>query len=89
MALSKEKADLFFTTDMALPGAVVISEFANAWPIEDTFRNVRQSLGAERPQCWRSEGPQRAAAFAYLLYAVIWMWYIKHGYHSSSLSPTP
>jgi hypothetical protein len=85
----KEKDDFFVTTDLTLAGAVVISEFANRWPIEDTFRNVKQFLGAEHPQCWSGQGPQRAAAFPYLLYGVIWLWYINHAYPSTSLPTTP
>ena len=85
----KEKDDFFVTTDLTLAPAVVISEFANRWPIEDTFRNVKQYLGAEHPQCWKGRGPERAAAFAYFLYGVIWLWYIRHGYASTSLPATP
>jgi len=82
----KEKDDFFLTTDVALPGAVVISEFANRWPIEDTFRNVKQFLGGEEPQSWRGKGPERVAGFAYFLYALIWLWYIQHGH---ALTPLP
>jgi hypothetical protein len=85
----KEKDDFFFTTDLALAAAVVISEFANRWPVEDTFRNVKQYLGAEHPQSWKGRGPERAAAFAYFLYGVIWLWYIRHGHACTPLFRTP
>jgi hypothetical protein len=52
----QEKDDFFVTTDLALAPATVASEFANRWPIEDTFRNVKQYLGAEHPQCWKARG---------------------------------
>jgi len=85
----KEKNDFFVTTDLELAPATVVSEFANRWPIEDTFRNVKQFLGAEHPQCWKGRGPERSAAFAYFLYGVIWLWYIRHGHASSALPATP
>jgi len=85
----KEKDDFFVTTDLELAPNVVVSEFANRWPIEDTFRNVKQYLGAEHPQCWKGRGPERAAAFAYFLYGVSWLWYIRHGHPSTMLPATP
>ena len=85
----KEKDDFFLTTDLALAGATVVSEFANRWPIEDTFRNAKQFLGAEQPQCWKGSGPERAVAFAYFLYGLVWLWYIKHGYGSVPLPSMP
>jgi len=85
----KEKDDFFFTTDLSLAGAVVVSEFANRWPIEDTFRNVKQFLGAEEPQSWRGQGPARAAGFAYFLYALVWFWYLRHGHAETPLPTAP
>lgn len=85
----KQKDDFFFTTDIDMNPATVISEFANRWPIEDTFRNTKQFLGGEEPQCWKRHGPERAAGFAYFLYGVVWLWYLKHGHASTPLVSTP
>ena len=85
----RERDDFFVTTDLNLAPQTVISEFANRWPIEDTFRNVKQFLGAEQPQCWMGRGPERVAAFAYFLYGVIWLWYIRHGHACTPLETTP
>lgn len=85
----KEKDDFFVATDLSLAPATVVSEFANRWSIEDTFRNVKQYLGAEHPQCWKGRGPERAAAFAYFLYGLIWLWYIRHGHASTALPTVP
>lgn len=85
----KEKDDFFITTDLDLAPPTVVSEFANRWPIEDTFRNVKQYLGAEQPQCWKGLGPQRAAVFPYLLYGLIWFWYIRHSHSPLALALTP
>lgn len=85
----KEKDDFFFTTDLHMDPATVISEFANRWSVEDTFRNVKQFLGGEEPQCWKGRGPGRAAGFAYFLYGAVWLWHIQHGHASTSPLSTP
>lgn len=85
----KEKDDFFVTTDLDLLPQTVVSEFANRWPIEDTFRNVKQFLGAEQPQSWKGRGPERVAGFAHFLYGVIWLWYIRHAHTSTALPTTP
>jgi len=38
------------------------------------------SLGGEDPQTWTGEGPERAAALSFWIYAAVWLWYIPtHG----------
>lgn len=76
----KEPDDFFFTTDLAAAPGQVPADYAGRWSIEDTFRDVKQLLGAEDPQCWKGQGPERAAALSLLLYSLIWAWYIPaHG----------
>jgi hypothetical protein len=41
--------------------------------VEDTFRNVKQYLGAEQPQSWKDIAPERAGAFSYLVYGAVWL----------------
>lgn len=72
-----EPDDFFFTTDLGAPGGRVASDYAGRWSIEDTFRNVKQSLGGEDPQTWKGQGPERAAALSLWLYAAVWQWYIS------------
>ena len=85
----KEKDDFLFTTDLSLLPAAVISEFADRWPIEDNFRNLKQFLGVEEPQSWKGEAPEKVAAFGYFLYGLIWTWHIEHGYPSVPLQSSP
>jgi hypothetical protein len=73
----KEKDDFFFTTDITMQPAQVVEHYASRWAIEDTFKNVKQSLGAEDPQLYAQQGPQRAAAFSFWLYSMVWYWYLK------------
>jgi hypothetical protein len=69
----KEKDDFFFSTDIADDAALAVSDFADRWSIEDTFRNVKQYLGAEQPQSWKGIAPERAGAFSYFVYGVVWL----------------
>ena len=80
----KEKDDFFVTTDTGLAPARVVEEYAARWAVEDTFRNVKQFLGAQEPQNWKGQGPERAGALAYLVYGIVWLWYIRHGYGSAA-----
>ena len=72
----KEHDDFFFTTDLKAAPATVASQYAGRWSIEDTFRNDKQCLGAEDPQCWQGDGPERAAALSFWIYSAVWLCYI-------------
>lgn len=71
-----EPDDFFFTTDLSATGAQVVSRYAGRWSIEVTFRDAKQGLGAEDPQCWKRQGPERAAALSLWLHGLIWCWYL-------------
>ncbi len=76
----KEHDDFFFVTDTQAPPEQVAGDYAGRWSIEDTFRDVKQFLGGQDPQCWKGKGPERAAALSLWLYSAVWMWYIRtHG----------
>jgi hypothetical protein len=73
----KEKDDFFFTTDLKLTPAEVISGFAGRWSIEDTFKNTKQFLGGQEPQTFKGKGPELAAALSLWLYSVVWLWFLQ------------
>ena len=73
----KEKDDFFFSSDLTLSGAEVISQFAGRWSIEDTFKNTKQLLGSQEPQTWKRQGPERVAALSLWLYSMVWLWYLQ------------
>jgi hypothetical protein len=73
----KEKDDFFFTNDLKLTPAEVISGFAGRWSIEDTFKNTKQFLGGQEPQTFKGKGPGRAAALSLWLYSVVWRWFLQ------------
>ena len=69
--------DDFFMTDYPDATATqVVARYVGRWSIEICFREVKQVLGAEDPQSWKGEGPERAAALSFWLYSAIWAWYL-------------
>jgi DDE superfamily endonuclease len=71
-----EPDDFFITTDRTATGAEVASRYAGRWSIEVCFRDVKQDLGAQDPQTWKRQGPERAASLTLWLHALVWCWYL-------------
>jgi hypothetical protein len=75
-----EEDDFLFTTNLSASPEMVAGDYADRWAIEDTFKYTKQLLGAEDPQTWKGQGPERAAAFSFWIYSMIWLWYLRvHG----------
>lgn len=71
-----EPDDYFFTTDLAATAADTATRYSGRWAIEITFRDTKQHLGGENPQCWKRQGPERAAALSLWLHGLIWCWHL-------------
>jgi len=84
-----EPDDYFFTTDLSDTAAEVISRYAARWAIEVCFRDVKQDLGAQNPQSWKREGPERAAALSLWLHATTWCWYLDTHPTGQTWTPRP
>jgi hypothetical protein len=84
-----EEDDFLFTTDLNATPESVVSDYAGRWSIEDTFRNVKQYLGGEDPQCWKGPGPERAAAFSFWIYSAVWLWHLETQKARRSWIPLP
>jgi len=80
-----EEDDFFFTTETSIQPQAVVGTTAGRWCIEDTFRNTKQFLGAEEPQVWKGQGPERAAGLSFLLYGLVWVWYLLYGYKHTEM----
>ena len=72
-----EHDDYFFTTDLAMVPAEVLSIYAGRWAIEVTYRDVKQIVGGEQLQTWKGAGPERAAHLSFFLHGTIWLWYLS------------
>lgn len=80
----KEKDKFLFSTDVGAKSAQVIGGFAGRWSIEETFKNTKQSLGAQQPQTWKGVGPERSAVIGLWLYSAVWLWYLQ-GYRKKKV----
>jgi hypothetical protein len=69
--------DFFVTDDEEATDAEIVTRYSGRWAIEVTNREVKQCLGAEDPQSWKYDGPERAANLSLWLYSAIWTWYIS------------
>lgn len=81
--------DFFVTDEDHAHSAHVASRYAGRWSIEICFREVKQCLGAEDPQSWKGEGPERAAALSLWLYSAIWTWHISVYGAARTWTPRP
>ena len=81
--------DFFITTDTDAEPAQVAARYSGRWSIECTFRDQKQHLRGEDPQCWKRQGPERAAALSLWLHAAIWLWYLQVWGTQRSWTPTP
>ncbi|MHB0934972.1 MAG: transposase [Armatimonadota bacterium] len=68
----REKDDCFVTTALDACALDVPDHYGGRWSIEVTFRDIKQHLGTQEPQCWADAGPVRAASLAYWLYSLVW-----------------
>ena len=81
--------DYFITTDTTADPAWVACHYSGRWAIEVSFRDEKQHLGGEDPQCWKRLGPERAACLSLWLHAAIWLWYVQVWGTRRSWTPTP
>jgi len=72
----KEDDDFFFTTAVKQSASQAITEYGDRWPIEVTIRDSKQLLGVEELQCWKGEGPERAAGLGLWLHSLVWLMYL-------------
>jgi len=71
-----EPDDFFFTTELGAEPGEVAGHYNGRWSIEQTFRDVKQFLGAEDPQTWKGEGPERTSSLGLVLYSMVWFGYV-------------
>ena len=84
-----QEDDFFVTNDLKMKPAQVIETFADRWPIEDTFKYVKQYLGGQHPQTYKAPGPERAAALSFWLYSMTWLWFLSQKPSQQAMKWTP
>jgi len=74
--------EAFFATDPTMTARQVLEAYAERWPIEVTFHETKDSLGAHRGQPRNPKAVARTAPTKLLPYAVVTLWYAQHGHGS-------
>lgn len=85
----REPDDFFFTTDLDMSPADVVSVYADRWAIEVTYRDVKQLAHGQEPQTWKGQGPERAAALAFWLHSAVWLCYLNTSGSTPAFSTQP
>jgi hypothetical protein len=85
----KEPDDFFFTTNLHSTAVQVLEQYGQRWSIEDTFKNTKQHLRGQDPQVWKDPGPERAAAFSFWLYSLVWFWQLTVNQRQPAWVPHP
>jgi hypothetical protein len=74
-ATGTHRDEYFFTTDLTLATADIISSYTGRWNIETTFEELRASLGLESTRGWCPRTVLRAAPCLFGLYTVVTLLY--------------
>ncbi len=85
----KQPDDFFFTTDTCSEPIKVVADYVLRWPIEETFRNVKQFIRPGDLQSWKKLGPERACGLAFFLYSLVWLWFVDTDIKTPSPAPYP
>jgi hypothetical protein len=76
--------EAFFSTDPTMSAVQVLQAYAQRWPLEVTFHETKDSLGAHRGHHRNPKAVARVAPFKLLLYSIVVLWYAAHGHGSVS-----
>lgn len=79
---------VYFSTDATMSAEEVLQDYALRWPIEVTFRDIKQYLGFADPPNRKRAAVERTAPWVGLLFSLIVLWYDMHG-HGSAFDWTP
>jgi hypothetical protein len=71
----RRQDEAFFCTDIAVTEAFILEGYARRWTLEVTFHDTKQHLGLADPQAQSPTAVRRAAPMAFLVYALVLLWY--------------
>jgi hypothetical protein len=75
--------EVFYTTEthdaegQPTTAETVLTNYSRRWPIEVTFRNVKQHAGIDQPQNRTTKAARRTAPTIFLLYSLVLWWHEK------------
>lgn len=67
----------FYCTDLTLSAAEVLAAYADRWSIECLFREVKQRMGLEDPQCRTERAVERTTPFLFFVAGLIQYWFLS------------
>jgi hypothetical protein len=67
--------EVFYSTEVDVDAEQILEQYSWRWPIEITFQDVKQHLGAEEPENRTRRAVERTAATGFLLYSLIVWWH--------------
>ena len=82
----RRQDEAFFCTDFTVDEALILEGYARRWTLEVTFHDTKQHLGLADPQSQAAHAVRRTAPLAFLVYAIVLLWYAEHGHPDSSVN---
>jgi len=70
-------AQFFATTDLSLTAAEVVAWYDARWAIEVMFREMKERMGFEEPQCRVERAVERTAPFLLLVLGLVHHWFLS------------
>lgn len=77
-----------FTTDTDMAAAQTPVTYGLRWPLERTFQDCKQKLGAEESEAQLPAAVRRTAPFAMTLYSLVVLWYVSGGHREAEALAT-
>jgi hypothetical protein len=71
---------IFYSTNLEMDPASILSTYAHRWAIEVTHHDAKQYLGLEDPANRLPQAVQRTAPMAMFLYSLTVLWHSQHGH---------
>lgn len=71
------EAQFLYTTDLTMSPAEVVQWYARRWPIEVLFRESKERMGFEEPQCWAERSVERTPPFLLLVVGLVHYWFLS------------
>lgn len=84
-----DKAHYFYTTDLLAKPEEVLETMVDRWPIETCFRECKQYLGLNEPQCRSRRAVERTTPLAFWCYTLTVLWFASAGHQQWLLNPPP
>ncbi len=72
--------EVFYSPCAEATAEQVIGQYASRWSIEVAYRDVKQSLGFEKPQGWCRKTVERTAPVAMLIDTLVIVWFAREGH---------